>query len=77
MFASTYSQCKYNMGPPKSNIDKVGTKTMFDLSKISATAEFLKNNPTADVKNKADAGDPDAAFDYAMRYFFSSNISIW
>jgi hypothetical protein len=64
-YACDYYQLRQNMRPPRKNIDKTGA---FDLAAVQSVMADLTAISTPDVKTKADAGDMDAALDYALRY---------
>jgi hypothetical protein len=63
-FATEYYQLKENMSPPRENIDK---RNPFDYQKLQATMANLQTHLTTDVKTRAEQGDPEATFDYALR----------
>lgn len=65
MSAIMYAQAEQNYRPPRENIDK---RDAVNRDAWDETTEHLRNNPSEDVKRRADDGDVEAAYDYALRY---------
>jgi hypothetical protein len=67
MSAIMYAQAEQNYRPPRESIDK---RDAVNQGAWDETADFLRNNPSEGVKRRADDGDIEAAYDYALRYLF-------
>jgi hypothetical protein len=71
---SEYYQARRNTAPPRKNIDE---QPSLDPEVWQAAIKYLEDNPTADIKRQAEGGDPEAAFEYALRYVLIRNRHFW